>query len=44
MINYIIDLLGCMSPMWDYALTDLMALAFVATVPCLIREVVRLNV
>lgn len=41
MINYIIPLVACMSPMWSHVLTILIALAFVATVPCIIRQIVR---
>lgn len=44
MIDYIIPLVACMSPMWSYVLFILVALAFVATVPRIIREVVALYV
>lgn len=41
MMNYIVSLVGAFAPMWDYTLTALMCLMFVATVPAIIREVVR---
>lgn len=41
MINYFIPLLATMSPMWDYALTSLMCLMFVATVPCILRYIIK---
>lgn len=40
MINKIIPLVACMKPMWGYVLTIIIALAFVATVPCIIRKIV----
>lgn len=44
MIGYIIQLVGCMSPFWSYALTHILALAFVATVPCILRKLVAIYV
>lgn len=44
MIEYIIPLIACMSPMFDYVLTLIIALAFVATVPCIIRGIVKIYV
>lgn len=44
MIDYVIVLIACMSPMWDYVLTLYIALLVVATVPVIIREVVRIYV
>lgn len=44
MMNYIIGLVGSLSPMWSYVLTPIMCLAFVATVPCILREMCRINV
>lgn len=41
MINYIIPLVATMAPMWSYVLTILIALAFVATVPCIVRKIIR---
>lgn len=43
MINNIIPLVSSMAPMWNYVLTFVMALAFVATVPCIIRKIVRIR-
>lgn len=44
MLNGVFDLLVSFMPMWDYVLTYIMAIGFIATVPCIIREVVRINV
>lgn len=44
MINSIIGLVASFSPMWEYVLFHIMALMFVATVPCIIRKVVQFNV
>lgn len=44
MINNIISLLASFSPMWSYVLNHVLALMFVATVPCVIRKVVQFNV
>lgn len=41
MINYIIPLLSSFLPIWTNYLVILFALAFVCTVPKLIREIVR---
>lgn len=41
MINYIIDLVGSMSPIWSYCLTHILCLAFISSVPPIIRKVVR---
>lgn len=35
------SLIGCMAPIWGYVLFYLIALAFVATVPVLIRDIFR---
>lgn len=44
MIEYIIPLIVSWLPMWNYVFNILVALAFVATVPCVLREVCRLYV
>lgn len=44
MINNIIDLIASFAPMWEYVLFHVLALMFVATVPCIIRKVVQFNV
>ena len=44
MINNIISLLASFAPMWNYVLNYILALMFVATVPCVIRKVVQFNV
>ena len=44
MINNIIELVATFSPMWNYVLFHVLALMFVATVPCVIRKVVQFNV
>ena len=44
MISYVIPLIACMSPLWDYVLTLIIALAFVATVPCIVRGIIRIYV
>lgn len=41
MLNYIIPLISKMSPMWGYVLDFVVALCFVATVPCILRRVVK---
>lgn len=41
MMNYIIPLLATMSPLWDYVLTTLMCMMFVATVPCILRYIIK---
>lgn len=41
MIQYIIPLIASFSPMWEYVLYHVFCLAFIATVPCIIREVIR---
>lgn len=41
MIDYIIPLIACYAPMWEYVMFLVLALAFVATVPCIIRQIVR---
>ena len=43
MINYIIPLVAAMRPMWSYVLTHIIALAFVATVPCILRAMIGLG-
>lgn len=40
-ISNFIELVSSFAPMWDYCLTFVLAFAFVVTVPCLIREVIR---
>lgn len=40
MIQYIIPLVAAYMPLWDFGLLHLMCLAFVATVPVIIRKVV----
>lgn len=44
MINSIIGLVAAFSPMWEYVLNYVLALMFVATVPCIVRKVVQFNV
>lgn len=44
MIDFVIYLVACMSPVWDYALTLIVALMFLATVPCIIRGIVDIYV
>lgn len=44
MLYSIIELIAEFSPMWEYILTYFVALCFIATVPCIVREVVRINV
>lgn len=44
MIDKIIPLIACMSPMWEYVLYLILSLAFVATVPCIIRGIVKFYV
>lgn len=44
MINYIVPLVATMRPMWGYVLTLILALAFVATVPVIVRKVVSIFV
>lgn len=44
MLYSIIELIAKFAPMWDYILTYFVALCFIATVPCIVREVVRINV
>lgn len=41
MIRYIIPLIGSMAAMWPYVLNSIFALAFVASVPCFIRDIFR---
>lgn len=41
MLEHFIDLLGSFAPMWDYALTLVMCLFFVASVPSIIRYIIR---
>lgn len=41
MINYIIPLITAFVPMWNYVLHLVFALCFVATVPCILRAIVR---
>lgn len=41
LLNQIIQLIASMRPMWSYVLNFVFALAFVATVPCLIRDLFR---
>lgn len=41
MINNFIDLIACYTPMFDYVLDFVLMLFFVATVPCILRKIVR---
>lgn len=41
MIGYVVSLIASVSPLWSYVLDYVFALAFVATVPCVIRGVFR---
>lgn len=41
MIDYIIPLIATFAPMWEYCLNILLCLMFVATVPCIIRKIIR---
>lgn len=43
MINYIIPLVACMSPMWTYILNNYIALCFIATVPIILRAIIGLG-
>lgn len=43
MINYIIPLLSCMTPMWSYVLIHIFALMFIATVPCILRAIIGIG-
>lgn len=40
MIGSFVDLVACMSYMWDYVITFVMCLMFVATVPCIVRQII----
>ncbi len=40
MFENIIPLIGAFLPIWDYYLVYILALAFVATVPCIIRAII----
>lgn len=40
MIDFVIPIISAWLPMWDYLL-PVFALCFVATVPCIIRGVIR---
>lgn len=40
MIVHIVELVASFAPMWVYALTHFMCLAFVATVPVIVRKLV----
>ncbi len=44
MIVNLIPLIASFSPFWEYVLNHIIALAFIATVPCIIRKVVYFNV
>lgn len=44
MLIHFIELISSFTPMWDYVLDYVLALGFVATAPCIIREVVRIIV
>lgn len=41
MLFMIVPLIATMSPMWGFILNYIVCLCFVATVPCIIRKVVR---
>lgn len=41
MLSYVIPLIACMSPLWGYILNYVFVLGFIASVPCIIREVFR---
>lgn len=43
MINNMIPLIAAMSPMWTYVLNYIIALAFVATVPCILRAIIGIG-
>lgn len=44
MLYGIVSLVACFGPMWGYMLNYFLCLAFIATVPCIIRKVVLLRV
>lgn len=44
MLIHFIDLVSSFTPMWDYVMNYILALGFLATVPCIVREVVRIIV
>lgn len=41
LLNNILSLIASMRPIWSYALFYIIALAFIATVPSVIRQIVR---
>lgn len=41
MLYLIVPLIATMEPMWSFILDYVICLGFIATVPCLIRKVVR---
>lgn len=43
MIDYIIPLIACMRPMWNYVMTHYISLCFIATVPCILRAIIGLG-
>lgn len=41
MLFDLLDVIGCMAPMWSYVLNYVFVLAFVVTIPCIIRDLIR---
>lgn len=41
MLRYIIPLIATTASLWTYALNFIFCLAFIATIPCLIRDILR---
>lgn len=37
----LLEMIGCMSPIWRYALNYVFVLAFFVTIPCIIRDLLR---
>lgn len=44
MLNSMLELVAAYMPMWNYILDSLMLVMFVATVPVILRSIVRFNV
>lgn len=40
---YLIDLVSTMKPIWNYVLTNMLALFFIVTCPCLIRQIIGIK-
>lgn len=44
MLTYFIPLVSSMSPLWDYCLNYVICVAFIATVPIILRKLVGVYV